>query len=247
VSDVRGVDIGTKSGISACGSGFASRYECIQELFDPPDMHTAVLKGGFVPEKRERKQKMKGFFSDFKASAKELQSVKCLVICGLMTGLFVILDMNSIKIGSFLKLNTAFLALAVIGMLFGPCPAMIAAAAGDFIGCIVSGQAPFPLLTLTAILEGFVFGALLYKKEDFRLVIMAITARLIDSFVINLLLNTAILMSAGFMSATKEQFAVRVTAISGQALVYCFLIAGVLPAVLVIYRRIFGKAQSRSV
>ncbi len=185
--------------------------------------------------------KMKGFFSVFTSSAKELKSAKCLAMAGLMTALFIILDMFSFKVGAFLKINVAFFALAVVGMFFGPVPATLAAIAGDLIGCLVSGQAPFPLLTVTAALEGLVFGICLYKREGKKLAVMAVVARLIDSFVINLLLNTAILMSAGFMSNTKEQFFIRLSAISLQAVVYCILCAAVLPAVQVIYKRVAGK------
>ncbi|MGN0552983.1 MAG: folate family ECF transporter S component [Oscillospiraceae bacterium] len=184
---------------------------------------------------------MKGFFSVFTDSAKELKSAKCLAMAGLMTALFIILDMFSFKIGAFLKINVAFFAIAVVGMFFGPVPATLAAIAGDLIGCLVSGQAPFPLLTVTAALEGLTFGLCLYKKEGTKLVIMAVVARLIDSFVINLLLNTAILMSAGFMSNTKEQFFVRLTAISLQAVVYCILCAVLLPTVQAVYKRVIGK------
>lgn len=190
---------------------------------------------------------MKGFFSVFTGSAKELKSVKCLAMAGLMTALFIILDMCSFKVGVFLKINVAFFALAAVGMFFGPVPALLAAVAGDLIGCLVSGQAPFPLLTVTAALEGLVYGVCLYKKEGTKLAVMAVVARLIDSFVINLLLNTAILMSAGFMSNTKAQFFIRLGAISAQAVVYCILCALALPALQVIYKRVSGKIHGSAV
>lgn len=174
---------------------------------------------------------MKGFFSMFNSSAKELKSVRCLAFSGLMTALFIILDMCSFKIGAFLKINAAFIAIAAVGMFYGPIPAALAATAGDLIGCLVSGQSPFPLLTITAIFEGIVYGIFLYKKDGKLLAVAAVISRLIDSFIINLLLNTAILMSAGFMSRTSEQFFIRLGAISLQAIVYCIISVILLPII----------------
>lgn len=181
---------------------------------------------------------MKGFFSLFPDSAKELKSVKCLATTGILIALFIILDFFSIKIGSFAKVNFAFAALSVVGMLYGPVPAVLAAVAGDLLGCIISGQAPMPLLTLTAAAEGLLYGICLYRQQGKKLAVMAVVARLIDSFVINLVFNTLILMSAGFMSQTKEQFVIRTGKIAAEVVIYCPLLAAFLPAVYLIYKRL---------
>ena len=181
---------------------------------------------------------MKGFFCMFKTSAEELKSVKCLATTGILIALFVILDFFSFRIGDFAKVNFAFAALSVVGMLFGPVPGMLAALAGDMIGCIISGQAPLPLLSLTAVLEGGLYGAFLYKAEGKRLVIMSVVSRLVDSFVINLIFNTLILMSAGFMSQTWQQFTVRIVKICAESVIYCPLLAVFLPAIMLIYKKI---------
>ncbi len=179
---------------------------------------------------------MKGFFYSFPNSAKELKSVKCLATTGILIAIFIILDFFSIKIGAFAKVNFAFVALAVVGMLYGPVPAVLAAIAGDMLGCIIGGQAPLPLLTVTAALEGLVYGVCLYKRGGKRLAVMAVVSRLIDSFVVNLLLNTLVLMSAGFMSRTWEQFGIRVGKISAEAVIYCPLLAAFLPVVLRVFK-----------
>lgn len=181
---------------------------------------------------------MKGFFSLFPDSAKELKSVQCLATTGILIALFIILDFFSIKIGSFAKVNFAFAALSVVGMLYGPVPAVLAAVAGDLLGCIISGQAPMPLLTLTAAAEGALYGICLYRQQGKKLAVMAVVARLIDSFVINLVFNTLILMSAGFMSQTKEQFVIRTGKIAAEVVIYCPLLAAFLPAVYLIYKRL---------
>ena len=153
---------------------------------------------------------MKSFFSMFRRSAGELKNIRCLTATGILVALFVILDMYSIRIGDFVKINLAFLPLASVGMLFGPVPAMLAALAGDFVGCFVSGQSPLPLLSLTAMVEGLIYGTLLYGKRFGSLAVFSVVARLADSLIVSICLNTSVLMYYGFMSRTAEQFLTRV-------------------------------------
>ncbi|MGN1102410.1 MAG: folate family ECF transporter S component [Huintestinicola sp.] len=188
---------------------------------------------------------MKGFFDLFGSSAKGVKSVKCLATTGILIALFIILDFFSIKIGSFAKVNFAFSALSVVGMLYGPVPGILAALAGDLLGCVISGQVPMPLLSLTAMLEGLLYGVMLYKESNTgKLAVKAVIARLIDSFVINFILNTLILMSAGFMSATKEQFGIRIVKIAAEAVIYCPLIAVFIPGIYMIYKRVTGHSAN---
>lgn len=231
VPDRRGVAVRTKNALRLRYIGCIP-LKCITGAFHyPPDMQfTALKQGGIL---------MKSFFSLFSDSAKELKSVKCLALTGMLVAIFIILDSLSFKIGEFAKVNFAFAALATVGMLFGPVPGILAALAGDLIGCIISGQSPLPLLSLTAMLEGCLYGMLLYKAEGKKLAAMSVAARLIDSFVINLVLNTLILMSAGFMSQTWEQFGVRVVKICAEAIIYCPLLAAFLPTVRMIYKKVF--------
>ncbi len=187
---------------------------------------------------------MKSFFSTFKDSAQELKSVRCLTVTGILVAIFIILDMFSIRIGDFIKVNFAFTALASVGMLFGPVPAMLAALAGDLIGCILGGQAPLPLLSCTAVLEGLLFGVMLYKRNGVKLVTMSVIARVIDSAVISLVLNTFVLRHYGFMSSTAEQFYIRCGKIATELIVFIPLVIVVMPAVLAVYNRIYKrKAQ----
>jgi ECF transporter S component (folate family) len=189
--------------------------------------------------------KMKGFFYLFKDSAKELKSVKCLALTGVFVALFIILDFFSIRIGAFAKVNFSFAALAVVGMIYGPVPAALAAIAGDLLGCIITGGVPIPLLTATAALEGLLYGAMLYKRQGKMLAVMAVASRLIDSFVINLVCNTLVLMNAGYMSKTWEQFGVRVVKIAAEAVIYCPLLAAFLPAVYLIYKRAYKSSTAK--
>lgn len=182
---------------------------------------------------------MKSFFSTFKDSAAELKNIRCLTVTGILVAIFIILDMFSIRIGDFIKVNFAFVALASVGMLFGPVPAMLAALAGDLIGCILGGQAPLPLLSLTAVSEGLLYGIMLYKRIGAKLVTMSVIARVVDSAVISLVLNTLVLQYYGFMSTTAEQFYIRCGKIGAELIVFIPLVIIVMPAVAAIYNRVF--------
>ncbi|MCM1023491.1 MAG: folate family ECF transporter S component [Prevotella sp.] len=180
---------------------------------------------------------MKSFFSEFENSAAELKNVRCLTVTGILTAAFIVLDMFSFRPTEFIKVNFSFTALAAVGMLFGPVPAMLSAIAGDFAGCIISGQAPLPLLSLTSVLTGFIYGSLLYKKDGFKLAVFSIAARLADSLIISLLLNTPILMYYGYMSRTAEQLWLRCGKSAAELVFFIPLTVTVLPAVKAVYRR----------
>ncbi len=182
---------------------------------------------------------MKSFFSTFKDSAAEMKNVRCLTVTGILVAIFIILDMFSIRIGDFIKVNFAFVALASVGMLFGPVPAMLAALAGDLIGCILGGQAPLPLLSLTAVSEGLLYGIMLYKRTGAKLVTMSVIARVVDSAIISLVLNTLVLQHYGFMSSTAEQFYIRCGKIGAELIVFIPLVIIVMPAVAVVYNKVF--------
>lgn len=181
---------------------------------------------------------MKSFFSMFKNSALELKNIRCLTVTGILIAVFIVLDMCSIRIGDFIKINLAFVALASVGMMFGPVPAVLAALAGDIIGCILGGQAPLPLLSCTAMLEGLLYGTFLYKKDGKKFIIASIASRFIDSVVINLVLNTSVLLYYNFMTRTVEQFYTRCLKNVIELIIFIPIIITVLPIVKTIYRKI---------
>ena len=185
---------------------------------------------------------MKSFFSMFKESAAELKNVRCITTTGLLVALYIILDMFSLKIGESIKINFDFIATATIGMLFGPVPAVLAALAGDFIGCILTGNSPLPLLSLLEVLKGLLYGTMLYNKSYIRLFIFAVIARVIDSAVICLLLNSAVLMYYGYMSRTLEQFYARCIKLAIELPVFIPMMTVLLP-VCMAYERIFGRRK----
>ena len=186
---------------------------------------------------------MKSFFSMFKESAAELKSVRCITTTGLLVAVYIVLDMFSFKIGDAIKINFDFVATATIGMLFGPVPAVLAAVAGDLIGCILTGNSPLPLLSLLEVLKGLLYGMMLYKKSGMRLVTLSIISRLIDSIVICLVFNTAALMYYGYLSRTSEQLYIRYGKIATELVFFIPLMIFLMPAVCQAYERTFGRRR----
>ncbi len=87
------------------------------------------------------------------------------------------------------KIGFSFIPLAVAGMLFGPFWAGAAGAAADFIGAVLFPiGAYFPGFTLTAFLNGFVYGLCLHRDRiRFRQIILAAA---ITQIILSLGLNT---------------------------------------------------------
>ena len=149
---------------------------------------------------------MKGIFSCFAESAKEFTKLRSLVITALFIAISMIIEAFSIDL-QFAKLNFAFLAIAVIGMLFGPCMGLVAGFACDIVGYLVHPTGGF--------LQGLIYGLCLYhkmnghsiqfrntttgKEWDITLFLRAVVARLLDVIVINLLINTKLNLHYGFI------------------------------------------------
>ncbi|MBQ8011322.1 MAG: folate family ECF transporter S component [Oscillospiraceae bacterium] len=156
---------------------------------------------------------MMSFFSMFGTSFKEFRNVRTVLITGLFIAVSMVLEMFSINLALF-KINFAFLAIAVIGMLFGPSVGLIAGMLCDIVGFIAKPDGGFyPAYVLVAGLQGLIYGICLYHRMDpqlrifkqqnsmVMLCIRAVIARLLDVVIINLLLNTALNLHYGFIPA----------------------------------------------
>ena len=148
---------------------------------------------------------MRDFLSVFTDSATEFTKVRSLVTTSLLVAVSMVIEMFSIDIG-FAKLNFAFLAIAIIGMLFGPCMGMMAGFACDIVGYLAHPSGGFlPAYVLVGGLQGLFYGLFLYQKwsghsiqfvsnktgktTDITLYLRAIVARLADVVIINLLIQ----------------------------------------------------------
>lgn len=166
-----------------------------------------------------------GILRTFKQSAKELTDLRSMTVIAVLLAAAVVLDgFGSVRIGEYLKINFAFLPLAMVGILFGPVSGAAAGLLTDLIGYLVNPIGGFiPALMLVTALEGFFYGAVLYRLKAEKSVIVLIRivlARLLVCTVCNLTLNTLALYSFGFISA--ESFAAAFTArIATNVITFC--------------------------
>lgn len=198
---------------------------------------------------------MKSFFRMFVNSAKEFKSIRSVAVTGVFIAVSMMIESFSVDIG-FTKLNFAFIAIAVIGMLFGPSVSMFAGFACDVVGFIVHPTGGFlPAYTLVAGLQGLIYGVFLYyrndkhailisnnalgKQRDITLFVKIVVARLIDVVVINLFVNTALNLHYRFIPKAAYSTAVvaRVTKNALELVVDIPLLFIILPVCLAAYKR----------
>lgn len=205
---------------------------------------------------------MKGIFSCFTESAKEFTKLRSLTITALFIAISMIIETFSIDL-QFVKLNFAFLAIAVIGMLFGPCVGLVAGCACDIVGFLAHPSGGFlPAYVLAAGLQGLIYGICLYhkmdrhsicfqnnetgKSRDITLFLRAIVARLLDVIIINLLINTKLNLHYGFIP--QEAYGTAIVARLAKNVLELGidlpLLFVLLPAALMAYRRVFRMKKA---
>lgn len=105
-------------------------------------------------------------FRVFRNSALELKNIRCITVTAMLIALDIALKSVTIPLGDSLKISFAFLALATIGMLFGPTVSLIAGAVTDILGFMIfpSGGGGFnPLFTVVEATGALIYGLFLYN------------------------------------------------------------------------------------
>lgn len=143
-----------------------------------------------------------------------------IVVMAFMIALEIVLSkVVSINL-AFLRVGFGFLPIAVLAILYGPICAGICYGIGDLIGAFIFPTgAFFPGFTVTAILTGILFGAVLYNKKVTLL--RALIASTLVAIICNLLINTywlTFIIGKGFgvllaSRALKELIAIPVMAL----------------------------------
>lgn len=192
------------------------------------------------------------FLRIFTNSARELKNIRCIVTIGVLLAAAVALDgFGSIRFGEYLKINFAFLPLAMTGILFGPVAGCMAGMLTDLVGYLVNPTAGFiPALMLITGLEGLIYGLVLYNirsERTYRTVIRVVAARFIVCALCNLTLNTLALYSCGFISG--ESFGVVFGArIATNVITFClgsYMMMAVIIPVKIFYDRHFRFSQAK--
>lgn len=185
-------------------------------------------------------------FNSFKRSLSELRNIRCIAAVGVFIAIFVVLDgFGSIRIGEFLKINFAYLALAAVGMLFGPAVGSVAGFACDLVGYLVNPVGGFiPWLALITALEGMIYGLFLYSfapDKSVKQYIKIFFARLTVVVICNLLLNTWALYSFGFIGKAGESLLLLIYARIGTNAVGLAAAAVLMPMVLIPVRLAYTR------
>jgi ECF transporter S component (folate family) len=167
--------------------------------------------------------------------------IQNLVTLGMLLATFIVLDYLTIKVGTGMKFNLSFLAVAISAALYGPIPTMLVCVSGDILVCILSGDVPIWQLTVTAALTGIIYGFLLYGRQGKNLAVFSIIARIADSIIITIGLNTYVLMSLGFLSPTLPAFITRLTKALIEMPLYSVLLAVLLPQIVLLHHKLYEK------
>ena len=161
------------------------------------------------------------YLKKFAYSSKELGKVRTLAVCAMMLALRVILGMFSnftLAIVPFVKLGFSFIPIVIVAYLYGPVCAGIVSGAGDILSIILANPTAFsitPGITVCCIIEGIIYGLVLYKSEmKLRTVIIAKAAVLIlchlplNTLVLSLLMNMPYLTLLMYRAALLVPFAI---------------------------------------
>ena len=149
-------------------------------------------------------QKLSVFSADYwRAARRELNNPRVLAFSGLVCAMAIVLESLPIYLlGPSLKIYFSFLAVSLGCMCYGPCVGMMAGAIIDSVGFLLSsyGEPYFPGYLVTAVLSGFIYGVLLYKRKPTLLRIIVV--RLIINYGSNVLLGSvwkAMLYGKGYL------------------------------------------------
>lgn len=159
------------------------------------------------------------FFASFKKSALELKNLRCLCVTAILIALDLALKSVTIQL-PFAKISVAFVAIAAIGMLFGPVVAFLAGGITDILGMLIAQNmdAFNPLFTLVEMTGGLIYGLFLYNfnviKPDFSggkaffksiganwgSLLRIVLAKFTVIVICNLIMNTSFLVISGFIA-----------------------------------------------
>ena len=125
----------------------------------------------------------------FKVQFSQLKDIKKFTKCCLLLAAMIAVSYINSYIGHVTKISFTFIFLAIIGMKFGPVICSVLAAIGDIVQVLIKPVGPYqPLLTVTALLTGILYGAFLFK--DKITIPRLVSISFIKGIIINQILNT---------------------------------------------------------
>lgn len=208
------------------------------------------------------------FFANFKRSALELKSLRTLCVTAILIALDLVLKSVTINITKDLKISFAFLALASVGMLFGPAVAFLAGMVTDVLGLLIANNigAFNPMFTFVEASGAMIYGIFLYNlrfsdsnalggkftdKNDIKQILRIIFAKVTVVIICNLILTPLALIVSNSMEAgtlvyapTLAKYPARLVKNAIQCPVDCVLLFAVLPIISTAYNRVFKRGVS---
>ncbi len=131
---------------------------------------------------------------NFVLSAKALGRPRILAMAGMFLALQVVLDVYlSVMVTPTMRVSFGFLSMGLSGALLGPVPVMLQAVAADVIAHFLKpAGAYFPGYSLTALLNGVLYGSLLFERrpQGFRGLVRCFAVKGLVNLFLNVLLNT---------------------------------------------------------
>lgn len=207
------------------------------------------------------------FFANFKKSALELKNLRCLCVTAILIALDLVLKSVTIPISTDMKITFAFLALASIGMLFGPVVGFLAGTITDILGMLIAQNmgAFNPMFTLVEATGAMIYGIFLYglrftrtdtlggkftDKNDVKQLLRIVLAKVVVVIVCNLIMTPLAItvtrtMEAGTYNAGVFWTGLWARIFKGlvknaiQCPIDCVVLFAVLPIVLTAYNRVF--------
>ncbi len=137
----------------------------------------------------------------FAESFGTLKSAKTIVITAMLIAITIVLDQPflSLRFGNGLKLNFIFVPVMLCASFYGPVVCAAMCVIGDVMGVILSGQAVLPQLIIVEIVRGVLMGCIMFRRKPTLARIVA--AQSVANLFVNMCLNTAMLIWAGYLSA----------------------------------------------
>ena len=130
-------------------------------------------------------------------------STLSLTTLGILIAAEVVLTILEIHTG-FIKINFAFIPVAVSAYLFGALGGVVVYGIGDIVGCIVHPVgAWYPPITLTYLLMGAVFGLFLKRKRG---IVRIISSAAINQLLVSLFVTTLWISILQFGSSENPSF-----------------------------------------
>lgn len=204
-------------------------------------------------------------FRMFKNSALELKSLRCLTVTAMLIALNLVLKSVTIYLSDDLKLTFSYLALAAIGMLFGPTVSFMAGIVTDILGMLLAQTmgAFNPLFTIVEASGALIYGLFLYGmkyvKIDFKefkffelikQVWRIIAAKVGVVIICNIILNPLAMIITEYWTwevAIGVKIPTRLVKYVIQTPVDCALMILVLYPVLLSYKTVFKDRKKASV